>query len=119
MGRIAVCANLGHSSLALESSADSVINTLWFPPVLLDALVAVGLVTPGARSMNEIVSGVVYTLEARRAFLYNFNGGRHGVLLKVVNDQVFRIQSPSDECEVHPTIPTTRPPTCWDQSTRN
>ena len=72
--------NLGHGSLTLESSADSVINTLRFPPVLLDALVAVGLVTPGERLTNEIVSGNVYTLEARRAFLYDFNGGRHGVL---------------------------------------
>ena len=52
-GGIAVYTNLGHSSLTLESPADPVINTLWFPPVLLDAFVAVRLVTPGTRLMNE------------------------------------------------------------------
>lgn len=75
-----MCTNFGHSSLALESPADSVINTLWFPPVLLDALVAVGLVTPGTRSMDKTAQGGMHALEARRAFLYDFNGGRHGVL---------------------------------------
>ena len=50
-GRIGAFTDLGHSSLTFESSTDSVIDPLWFPPVLLDALVAVRLVTPGTGLM--------------------------------------------------------------------
>ena len=54
---IAVFTNLGHSSLALESPADPVIDTLWFPPALLDALVAVGLVAPETGLIDGTASG--------------------------------------------------------------
>ena len=75
-----VCTNLGHSSLSLESPANPIIDTLWFPPVFLDALVAVRLVTPGRRLVDGTALDGVYALEACRAFLDNFNGGRHGAL---------------------------------------
>ena len=59
----------------------------------------------------------MYTLEARRAFLDDFNGGRHGALRKVVNYRVF-CTDPSDGCELHPTIPTAEPPAYWYQLTQ-
>ena len=49
--------NLGHGSLALEPPADPVIDTLWFPPALLDTLVAVGLVAPGTKLTSRTASG--------------------------------------------------------------
>lgn len=55
--RIALFTNLGHGSLALESPADPIVDTLWFPPALLDAMVAVGLVAPRTRLMDRAVSG--------------------------------------------------------------
>ena len=60
----------------------------------------------------------MYTLEARCAFLDDFNGGRHGVLEKIVNDQVFLVEGPSDGFEVHPAILATEPATYWHQSTQ-
>ena len=38
--------HLGHGQLALEPTPYTVVNTLRFPPCLLHALVAVGLVAP-------------------------------------------------------------------------
>ena len=60
----------------------------------------------------------MYTLEARCTLLDDFDGGRHGALQKVVNDQVFRTEGPSDGCKVHPAIQTAKPPTYWYQSTQ-
>ena len=111
---MAVYTYLGHGSLTLEPPADPVINTLWFPPVLLDALVAVRLVTPGTILINEGGPGI-HALEARRAFLDDFNGGRHRFLWYIVNDQVIFTRGPSDGCEAHPAIPSAKPPTYWYQ----
>lgn len=43
---VAAVANLGHGELALEPTPHSVINTLGFPPCLLNTVVTIGLVAP-------------------------------------------------------------------------
>ena len=43
----------GHGRLALEATPYSVIDTFWFSPSLLYAMVAVGLMTPGYISLEH------------------------------------------------------------------
>ena len=44
---------LGHRELALESAPDPIVNTLGFPPCLLDTLIAIRLVTPGGLGVSR------------------------------------------------------------------
>ena len=45
----------GHRELTLESASHPVIDTLRFPPCLLDALVAVGLMTPVIVTRKSVI----------------------------------------------------------------
>ena len=42
-----------------------------------------------------------------------------GYCEKLSKNRFFRMGEPSDGCELHPAIPTTKPRRYWDQSTRN
>jgi hypothetical protein len=43
---VAPVTDLGHGNLSLEPTPHSVVNTLWFPPCLLNTVVTIGLVAP-------------------------------------------------------------------------
>lgn len=70
---VAAVADLGHRELALESAPDPIVNTLGFPPCLLDTLVAVRLVT----------------LEWLGAFFYDWRLDGHGENLAEVKGTSF------------------------------
>lgn len=62
---------LWHRKLALEPTSNPVINTLWFPPCLLDTLVTVRLVTPMwiMRELTKSANSPCNLLEVLGAFL--------------------------------------------------
>ena len=54
---VAPVANLGHRELPLETTPHSVVDTLWFPPCLLDTVVTIGLVAP-MRGVRDCKNGI-------------------------------------------------------------
>lgn len=69
---VAAIADLGHRELALEPAPHPIVNTLGFPPCLLNTLVAVRLVT----------------LEWLGAFFYDWRLDGHGEILAEVDGNV-------------------------------
>jgi hypothetical protein len=76
----------GHRELTLESASHPVINTLGFSPCLLDALVAVGLMTPVEVTRKSVILAACdefrCVLEWLGAFFNNWRLDGHENLCK-------------------------------------
>ena len=77
-------AYLGHRKLTLESTPHSVINTLWFPPCLLNTLVSVGLVAPKTKvsALPRDILQELDTLERLGALLDDRDADHGGLLYR-------------------------------------
>ena len=75
---------LGHGKLTLEATPDPVIDTLGFPPCLLNTLVSVGLVAPRTKvsALPRDILQELDTLERLGALLDDRDADHGGLLYR-------------------------------------